>query len=823
MIDKKELFDALIKAPHETAVSKVLDRFGLACQPEVWTPYGDTESNYAIVENQQSHAVPALVEKITNGIDAILERRCLEEGIDPRSSEAPHSVSEAIERFFPEHKNWDILGKRREQALDLQIVADGPKNNTSLFVYDNGIGQKPDDFPSTFMSLVCGNKNDVHFVQGKYNMGGAGALIFCGRSRFQLVVSRRFGGSKRVGFTLLRRHPLTEDEASRKSTWYEYLVFDGRIPSFKTGDIDIGLSERNFGSGSFLKLYSYRLPPGTSMIQRDLNLSLNEYLFRPALPFLTVEKIERYPKNKELVTQSFGLCQRIEENDETVEDRFTLSSQKEADFGRLNVRVYVFKTCARGKNAKESRKYIRNEYFKNNMSVLFSLSGQVQGHYTAEFISRTLKMNLLRDYVLIHVDCSELRTEVRNELFMASRDRLKLGDESKKLRDHLRDILIDDGRLKKIEKHRRANLGASGADVNEFVQNIAKRIPMNPGMNRLLKKTLEIPDVRGRQNKPGNRPSKVTVAPDISTRTKPAFDPQRYPSIFNLQGGDGFEGEMTLFRLPRGGKRTIRFSTDVEDRYFDRAEDAGEMQIDILRLSNEESARDGNREEGARDGSNKADIGRHDRTLDVITSSPSSGQIRVTLSANKNLSVGNAVKIRASLSSAGEPLVQTFIVRISEVEPEKPAQPPNKPEPNLGMPKMILVSKKGGENRKSWIDVEKIGISMNHNVVVEIVPDGEKLSEIVINMDSRVLQDFRRNIKSEEQYKLVERRYISDVYSHCLFIFATTTKRKYELKRIVDDQEQFVDINNYVADLFQQSYAEFLLNFSIEAMEYTDE
>lgn len=803
MVKQRDLFDALVGAQHEAAVSEILEEYGLAERSDVWTPYGDNESNYGIVENQQDHAVPALVEKITNGIDAILERRCFEEGIDPRSSEAPRSIAEAIERFFPDHKHWDIIEKRREQAHDLQIVADGPRGDTSLLVYDDGVGQHPEDFPATFMSLVRGNKNDVHFVQGRYNMGGAGAVTFCGRARYQLVASRRFGGSKRVGFTLLRQHPLTvEEEHRRRSTWYEYLLIDGAVPFFETGEIDIGLSGRAFGSGSFLKLYSYRLPPGTNMIQRDLNLSLNEYLFQPALPFLTVEKAERYPKNKALVTQVAGLHRRLEEDDETVADRFTLTSNT-AELGQLKVRAYVFKARARGKNAKDSKNYIRNEYFKNNMTVPFSVNGQVQGHYTTEFVTRTLKMNLLRDYLLIHVDCSELRTEVRNELFMASRDRLKRGDVSQKLRDHLR-ALLENSELKEIEKRRRASLGTEGADAAELVRNVTKRMPMNPELTRLLKQTFEIPDDRpGRQSKPSDRPSKAASTSGAPTRSKPDFDPQRYPSIFNLQGGDGREDEMTMFRLPKGGSRTIRFSTDVEDRYFDRAEDAGEMQIDILRPGGD----------GKRRGDGEAGVGRHDRTLDVVTSSPSSGQIRVTVSAREDVAVGDAVQVRASLSSTGEPLVQTFMVRVSAAEPKKPAPAPREPEPKLGLPEMVLVSQQGGEDRRSWEDVESMGITMNHDTVVGTVSEGEELSHIAINMDSRAFMSFRTNLKSEEQYEFVERRYISAVYFHCLFLYATTIGRKYTLTRLVDGDEKEVDIGEYVADLFEQSYAQFLLNF----------
>ena len=72
------------------------------------------------------------------------------------------------------------------------------------------------------------------------------------------------------------------------------------------------------------------------------------------------------------------------------------------------------------------------------MSVLFSLNGQVHGHYTSEFITRSLKFSLLKNYLLIHVDCSSLELDFRNELFMASRDRLKNGDESDVLRKNLR-------------------------------------------------------------------------------------------------------------------------------------------------------------------------------------------------------------------------------------------------------------------------------------------------------------------------------------------------------------------------------------------------
>ncbi len=60
--------------------------------------------------------------------------------------------------------------------------------------------KNPEDFESTFLSLLRGNKNEIHFVQGKYNMGGSGALVFCGKKRYHLIASKKYDGYWRVWF-----------------------------------------------------------------------------------------------------------------------------------------------------------------------------------------------------------------------------------------------------------------------------------------------------------------------------------------------------------------------------------------------------------------------------------------------------------------------------------------------------------------------------------------------------------------------------------------------------------------------------------------------
>lgn len=166
-MDVVKLFRELYSANTESELDSVLARYPAVVDQANWRPYGGNESNFGVVENQQASPVPALVEKLINSIDAILMRRCLESGIDPRSATAPQTLEEAVQRFFPQAKRWDLTSFRKGQAEDIQLLADGPRMDTSLVVYDNGEGQHPADFERTFLSLLRGNKNEIRLVASR--------------------------------------------------------------------------------------------------------------------------------------------------------------------------------------------------------------------------------------------------------------------------------------------------------------------------------------------------------------------------------------------------------------------------------------------------------------------------------------------------------------------------------------------------------------------------------------------------------------------------------------------------------------------------------
>ena len=123
----RELFEQLYWAETESAVDRIINKHADIFEQKNWVPYGDTYSNYSIIENQQGHPVAALIEKLTNSADAILTKRCYQEGIDPKSEDAPRSVEQAVEKFFPDNKNWDLPSSRLKQSESIQVLAHGPK------------------------------------------------------------------------------------------------------------------------------------------------------------------------------------------------------------------------------------------------------------------------------------------------------------------------------------------------------------------------------------------------------------------------------------------------------------------------------------------------------------------------------------------------------------------------------------------------------------------------------------------------------------------------------------------------------------------------
>jgi len=473
--------------------------------------------------------------------------------------------------------------------------------------------------------------------------------------------------------------------------------------------------------------------------------------------------------------------------------------------GRIKITSYVFKPKIEGRSPKETKESIQREFFKNNMAVVFSVHGQVHGHYTSEFITRTLKFPLLKDYLLIHVDCTDVKVEFLNELFMASRDRLKEGEESRALRHKLADVLLN-GRLKRIYDKRKDSITVEGRDAAELLKGFARNLPFQSELIRLLGQTFKLenrrdgsaPDSRKKHKKSRKKP----------TREEQLFLPQRFPSYFKIQVKQN--GGIPVVQVPHGAQRTIKFSTDVEDDYFDRVSEPGELRIAVLDIEPNTDT----------DGTGPGLPRRPLTPLNVVKSSPDRGTIRVTVNPTEDVGVGTAIKMRAELTAPEGSFEEFFLIKITDPEKKQARKDDGKDEPEdtLGLPKLVLVSRDGDKGDMSWRQLEEQGIDINHDVVMYPLVEGDILSTIYINMDATIFLNHRSKLATEEAISIAERRYISAVYFHTLFLYMITRNRKYEIVRRADGENQQVDLTEYLRDLFQSYYAEFLLNFEVQQL-----
>ncbi|MCS7064429.1 MAG: hypothetical protein NZM04_10425, partial [Methylacidiphilales bacterium] len=414
----------------------------------LWRYYGDRESNFNAIGNQQSRPDAALVEKIINAVDARLMNECYERGIDPEGPHAPKSIREAVNIFFEGRspsdpysghiKNWPD-SKRRSVAEGITVAATGAsarEGKMCLSICDCGEGQTPDDMPHTFLSLDRGNKLKIPFVQGKFNMGGTGVLQFCGEHGLQLIVTKRNpklrprspddASFDKWGFTLVRRE---DPDGSRRSSVYTYLApIEADLKPRQGGVLRFACDElpllpdgripyvRKTKHGTLIKLYEYSAAgfSSTHILLKDGLLSrLDLLLPYIALPIRLHECRTSYRGHEgSFDTTLTGLGVRLEDDrGENLEEGFPTTAHLVVQGEKMKVIVYAFK---KGK----ATTYRRSE------GIIFIVNGQTHASVSADFFRRgKVGLSYIADSILVMVDCSELTGRSREDLFMNSRDR----------------------------------------------------------------------------------------------------------------------------------------------------------------------------------------------------------------------------------------------------------------------------------------------------------------------------------------------------------------------------------------------------------------
>jgi hypothetical protein len=605
-LDPKHLCESLFHAESEDDVVRILSEAGYWGEPKYWRHYGDVPNNWGQGGNQQSLAEAALAEKIVNSVDARLVNECWMSGIDPESDAAPKSIRAAVAKFFDRTSGTKMAtggyvedwgkDKIREIAQDITLCATGTRPILNIVIADSGEGQTPERLPKTILSLNESNKSNTAFVQGQFNQGGTGALRFCGKHNLQLVISRRNqalvkpnGGARdqEWGFTVVRRE---RPAGSRRNSVLTYLAplgidagqpdFKGEVLSFSADTVGLfpdkdGPYSRAASYGTAIKLYEYKYLGEKSNILRGRSLLSRLDLLLPevALPVRMFE-YRSNPKGEFLKpgsreTTLLGLRRRLIDS-ENVEAGFPVSVPFSPQGEKLVAHIFAFKPegTARDEDDQDDDEKPKKKLggilrYRKQEGVLFVRNGQTHGSLGKEFFTRnSIKMKPLADDLLVFVDCDELSNQQREDLFMASRDRL-VGDEFRAvLIAALEKTLHDCEPLKALRNQRQQQR------INDRFQ---EDRPLNEVLQSLIKSSPNLTALLQLGQRISAPFSTVLVGSDQSA----VFKGEVYPTFFkikNVEYGKPYERD-----CPINQRMRLTFETDARNDYFTRRIERGQF------------------------------------------------------------------------------------------------------------------------------------------------------------------------------------------------------------------------------------------------------
>ncbi|MCH7871849.1 MAG: hypothetical protein IID33_09125, partial [Planctomycetes bacterium] len=599
----------LLRADSESAVIDILTEAGLWDDLKSWRQYGDIDGNFATIGNQQSRPEAALVEKIVNSVDARLMAECMRRGIDAASPQAPPTIAHAVSQFVDGRPaDGELTGtvqqrtaawKKQEQMITLS--ATGSRQTPCLVITDLGEGQTPARLPDTFLSINRSNKLRIPFVQGKFNMGGTGALKFCGQHSLQLIISRRDPEvvktmnendetAHRWGFTIVRRDRPRQGAGQVRNSVFRYLApvgaserpERGEVLSFSAAKLALmpdgnKAYARPVTHGSCIKLYEYDMKGFKSHVLMKGGLLSRMELLLPeiALPVRIHECRDFRGHAGSFANTLVGLSARLTDNRAgNLENAYPTSASLRVHGHEMIATIYAFK----GDKA---------ESYRTNEGIIFTINGQTHGAIPKTFFSRSnVKMGRLAKSLLVVVDCSRFAVDAREDLFMNSRDRLSSGALRKAVEEALEDLISKHPGLRELRERRRNEEIAERLADSKPLEDVLKSVlKSSPSLQKLflLGQRLSRPH---RSGSPGSRPGGGAGADNRNGE----FSGRPHPTYFRFHRKS--DGE-TLVRDAESGRRCrIKFETDVVNDYLCRDAYRGRYNVEVASGSHEGSELD---------------------------------------------------------------------------------------------------------------------------------------------------------------------------------------------------------------------------------------
>jgi len=604
----KQLAFSLLRADTEAEVIELLTHAGLWQNEAAWRFYGDRDGNFATIGNQQSRPEAALIEKLVNSVDARLMNECSIRGVNPKLEQAPPSIRHAVSRYMEGRelegeiggtvRSWP-KGRQLEQSRFITLAATGSKTSPCLVITDQGEGQAPSLIPETFLSIDRSNKLRIPFVQGKFNMGGTGALKFCGKHSLQLLITKRnpkiaeqmqesVPDADRWGVTVVRRERPRQEAGAVRNSVFRYLAPVGAEDDPNHGDVLTFVSDtlplmpeqvsqadntppepyhREIEYGSCIKLYEYDMKGFKSnvLMKGGLLSRLEALLPEIALPVRVFECRGYQGKPRSYANTLVGLTARLTENRAgNVEDGYPDSSPFRVHGQEMIATIYAFK----GDKA---------ESYRTNEGIIFTINGQTHGAIPKTFFSRkNVKMGRLAKSLLVMVDCSKLLVDAREDLFMNSRDRLSGHELRKAIEEALEDLISKHHGLRELRDRRRQEEIADRLEDSKPLEDVLQSIlKSSPSLQSLFLLGQRL----SRPHKAGANGSREGGGGGSDGGSGP-FVGRPHPTYFRFHKKK--DGDILQRQAEKGRRCRVKFETDVVNDYFSRDDNRGRYSVEVI-------------------------------------------------------------------------------------------------------------------------------------------------------------------------------------------------------------------------------------------------
>lgn len=444
-----------------------------------WVPFGGTTGNKGQIKIS-TDPVRAIVERLTNAIDAVVERGIQVAGIpdttkmskEEREKFGLNSPQEAIKRYVP--GNGDAYN-----YISLTVTPKGKWDFSLVDTFDRGIGIRPEMMPHTILSLSGSNKVSKPYQAGMYGQGGASSIGRVQQEGYVIMVSRarEFDSnqlSPRVGFTVIRYEKPTHAD---KRGHYSYFVnLDGTMMSadvpfdgddkFEPGKAALvtPTKGKNFPQGTLVRHVGYDLSSYRQQARNPMSLTrgLNTYMFDTLLPFRFFQPESggkaHHPRIVEGARRMLdNLKHRVEWG---TKEPIPITIGK--GLGSVDLEYWVIEPpTAKGAGASVQP----GDFVHPNRPVVFTLNGQTHGEYSLYEVGTKIKGKLpySSNSLVMHVALDNLTSPALDNLLSSGREDLVTGKVWDTIRGEVETLVVEDTHLEDLDIKRMELSLASGA------------------------------------------------------------------------------------------------------------------------------------------------------------------------------------------------------------------------------------------------------------------------------------------------------------------------------------------------------------------------